>query len=245
MITRWKFGTPRLNGRITKPETKVSPSTDVQHISLEDTVPGNEIRWVLVNGIFIADRCVLTGVSWDNLDNSNLASGYHGVNIDGLAYRIRLLKLGDADRIPNEWEDALNEAGDSDAIWHWRNQFFWGWEALKATPEERVARGFSSPQNWNHWPAPIRAAYIAWRPVLAPDTIQPVPELISEKLLLRTNTGEAVAGLLADITDYDFLLEDAVIVQAGGSRKPPAVKRCPRKMAAVEKDALVMAQQYV
>ena len=52
-------------------------------------------------------------------------------------------------------------------------------------------------------------------------------------------------GTVADITDYDFLLEDAVRVQAGGSRKTPAVKRWPGKRAAVEKDALVMAQQYV
>lgn len=62
---------------------------------------------------------------------------------------------------------------------------------------------------------------------------------------MRTNTGETIAGRLADITDYDFLLEDAVRVQAGGSRKTPAVKRWPGKRAAVEKDALVMAQQYV
>ena len=30
MITRWKFGTPRLNGRITKPETKLTSLTELK-----------------------------------------------------------------------------------------------------------------------------------------------------------------------------------------------------------------------
>lgn len=244
MITRWKFGTVRLNGRSTKPETEVQPSTDIQTVSIGDTVPDNEITWILVNRIFIADRCVLTSVSWDNLADSNVVFGHAGVTIDGLVYRIRLLNLGETDRAPNEWDDALKEAGDSDAVWHWRNQFFWGQETSESIPG-RVTRGFTLPRNWNHWTASSRAAYIGWRPVLTPDTVQPVPELIGEKLLLRTNTGEAVSGRLAEITDYDFLLEDAVRVQTGGSRKTPAVKRLPGKRAAVEKDALVMTQMYV
>ena len=244
MITRWKFGTAYFNGEPAEPGATIPPTADIQSISIGDTVPDNEIRWVLVNRLFIADRCVLTGVSWDNLADSNVAVGYNGISIDGLLYRIRLLKLGETDRAPNEWEEALKEGGDSDAVWHWRNQFFWGQET-PGVGSDRVARGFTLPRNWNHWPSSSRAAYIGWRPVLVPDTVRPEPELIGEKLLLRTNTGEAVSGRLADITDYDFLLEDAVIVQAGGSRKPPAVKRCPRKRAAVEKDALVMAQQYV
>lgn len=243
MITRWKFGTVRLNGRSTKPETEVQPSTDIKTVSIGDTVPNNKITWILVNRIFIADRCVLTGVSWDNLADSKVVFGYNGVSIDGLVYRIRLLKLGDTDQAPNEWDDALKEAGDSDAVWHWRNQFFWGQETSAGTG--RVARGFTLPRNWNHWTPSSRAAYIGWRPALEPDTVHPEPELIGEKLLMRTNTGEAVAGRLADITDYDFLLEDAVQIQAVGSRKTPAVKRWPGKRAAVEKDALVMAQQYV
>ena len=244
MITRWKFGTAYFNGEPAKPGATIPPAADIRSISVEDTVRDNEIRWVLVNRLFIADRCVLTGVSWDNLAASNVAVGYNGISIDGLLYRIRLLKLGEIDRAPNEWEEALNEAGDSDAVWHWRNQFFWGQET-SAAGTGRVARGFTLPRNWNHWTPSSRAAYIGWRPALEPDTVHPEPELIGEKLLMRTNTGEAVAGRLADITDYDFLLEDAVRIQAVGSRKTPAVKRCPGKRAAVEKAALVMAQQYV
>ena len=214
MITRWKFGTVYFNGDPASPGATIPPTADIRSVSVGDTVPGDEIRWVLVNRLFIADRCILTGVSWDNLADSNVAVGHNGISIDGLLYR------------------------------HWRKQFFWGQEAHGAGPD-RVARGFTLPRNWNHWPASSRAAYIGWRPVLEPDTVQPEPELIGEKLLMRTNTGETIAGRLADITDYDFLLEDAVRVQAGGSRKTPAVKRWPGKRAAVEKDALVMAQQYV
>lgn len=36
-------------------------------IEIGETVPGKEISWVAVNGIFIADRCILRDISWDNL----------------------------------------------------------------------------------------------------------------------------------------------------------------------------------
>lgn len=159
MITRWKFGTVYFNGDPASPGATIPPTADIRSVSVGDTVPGDEIRWVLVNRLFIADRCILTGVSWDNLADSNVAVGHNGISIDGLLYRIRLLKLGETDRAPNEWEKALKEAGDSDAVWHWRNRFFWGQEAHGAGPD-RVARGFTLPRNWNHWPASSRAAYI-------------------------------------------------------------------------------------
>lgn len=36
-------------------------------IEIGETVPGKEISWVAVNGIFIADRCILRDISWNNL----------------------------------------------------------------------------------------------------------------------------------------------------------------------------------
>lgn len=64
-----------------------------QRISIKDTKPGNELCWVVVNGLLIADRCLLTNISWDNLEQQGMVFGKQ-LCIDGAKYLCRLLKLG-------------------------------------------------------------------------------------------------------------------------------------------------------
>ena len=47
-------------------------------ISIGETAPGKEIHWVVVNDMLIADRCILTEVSWDDLNAQNLVFGKRG-----------------------------------------------------------------------------------------------------------------------------------------------------------------------
>ncbi len=54
--------------------------------------PSKEIGWVAVNGLLIADQCLLTNVSWDDLDVQGLVFGKE-VTVQGLRFKIRLLKV--------------------------------------------------------------------------------------------------------------------------------------------------------
>ena len=80
-------------------------------IRISDTVPGHEISWVVVNGLLIADRCLLINISWDDLNKQGLVLGKK-ISIDGVEYVCRLLKVGNEKGVPNEWDEALDVVGD-------------------------------------------------------------------------------------------------------------------------------------
>lgn len=64
-----------------------------QAIGIGKAVPGKEITWVLVNGILIADQCLLSNISWDDLNTQGLIFGKE-VSIGGLRYTLRSLRVG-------------------------------------------------------------------------------------------------------------------------------------------------------
>lgn len=49
--------------------------------------PSKEIGWVAVNGLLIADQCLLTNVSWDDLDVQGLVFGKE-VTVQGLRFKM-------------------------------------------------------------------------------------------------------------------------------------------------------------
>lgn len=51
-----------------------------QAIGIGKAVPGKEITWVLVNGILIADQCLLSNISWDDLNTQGLIFGKRGLH---------------------------------------------------------------------------------------------------------------------------------------------------------------------
>ena len=82
------------------------------------------IQWVMVNGALIANRVLLTYVSWDDLDAHGFATGREIV-LDGIRCFCRLLQVGDNDGVPNEWDAALAATNDdSDELWHYSNCAF-------------------------------------------------------------------------------------------------------------------------
>lgn len=99
-----------------------------QAISIGETAQGKEIHWVVVNDMLIADRCILTEVSWDDLDAQSLVFG-KGVSIGGFSFTARLLQVGTKEDAPNEWDSALDTVGEDNSLWHWEDMFFWGQEA--------------------------------------------------------------------------------------------------------------------
>ena len=78
-----------------------------EDIDIRDSVPGKEITWVLVNGLFIADRVICQKISWDQLDTMGFVEGRE-VTVGENKYLCRLPKVGCFNRDPNEWDAAVN-----------------------------------------------------------------------------------------------------------------------------------------
>lgn len=179
-------------------------------ITLGATVAGNEIQWVKANGLLIADRCVCMNVSWDQLDNQGLVFGT-SIQIDGQFYLCRCLKVGVQKNVPNEWDAALDEIGESNDLWHWEDAFFWGQETPRGLVSRRAYRGYHSARHWNYDSASLRLALLGFRPVLEPLGSEPRnPDALVGKTIRLYGPGwAALEGHLQDVDDYDFVLAPA------------------------------------
>lgn len=137
-----------------------------QAIRIGEAVPGKEISWVVVNNMLIADRCILTKISWDNLKANDLVFGKE-VSIGGFRFTVRLLQVGAEKDEPNEWDAALDAVGEDDSIWHWKDAYFWVQEPGKIG-SYRAYRGYNSARYWGSRSSGYRNASLGFRPALVP-----------------------------------------------------------------------------
>ena len=167
--------------------------------------PSKEIGWVAVNGLLIADQCLLTNVSWDDLDVQGLVFGKE-VTVQGLRFKIRLLKLGSKEDVPNEWDAALDAVGEDDTLWHWDHKFFWGQEPVSGSVSHRAIRGCYSARSWYLNNATRSSSHVGFRPALEPLPTDPSAIRHSQEALVIGRAG-AVAGSLIDATAYDLVIQ--------------------------------------
>ena len=167
--------------------------------------PSKEIGWVAVNGLLIADQCLLTNVSWDDLDVQGLVFGKE-VTVQGLRFKIRLLKVGSKEDVPNEWDAALDAVGEDDTLWHWDHKFFWGQEPVSGSVSYRAVRGFYSARYWYNYSATLSHPFVGFRPALEPLPTDPSAIRHSQEALVIGRAG-AVAGSLIDATAYDLVIQ--------------------------------------
>ena len=167
--------------------------------------PSKEIGWVAVNGLLIADQCLLTNVSWDDLDVQGLVFGKE-VTVQGLRFKIRLLKVGSKEDVPNEWDAALDAVGEDDTLWHWDHKFFWGQEPVSGSVSYRASRGYYSARFWNNSNATRSYSGVGFRPALEPLPTDPSAIRHSQEALVIGRAG-AVAGSLIDATAYDLVIQ--------------------------------------
>ena len=167
--------------------------------------PSKEIGWVAVNGLLIADQCLLTNVSWDDLDVQGLVFGKE-VTVQGLRFKIRLLKVGSKEDVPNEWDAALDAVGEDDTLWHWDHKFFWGQEPVSGSVSHRAIRGYTSARHWGWSDSSSRHASLGFRPALEPLPTDPSAIRHSQEALVIGRAG-AVAGSLIDATAYDLVIQ--------------------------------------
>lgn len=197
-----KLGSLFLDGRPVETGMQYVPS---QTIEVGEMTPSKEIGWVAVNGLLIADQCLLTNVSWDDLDVQGLVFGKE-VTVQGLRFKIRLLKVGSKEDVPNEWDAALDAVGEDDTLWHWDHKFFWGQEPVSGSVSRRAYRGYTSARYWYWNPSSYRHATLGFRPALEPLPTDPSAIRHSQEALVIGRAG-AVAGSLIDATAYDLVIQ--------------------------------------
>lgn len=197
-----KLGSLFLDGRPVETGMQYVPS---QTIEVGEMTPSKEIGWVAVNGLLIADQCLLTNVSWDDLDVQGLVFGKE-VTVQGLRFKIRLLKVGSKEDVPNEWDAALDAVGEDDTLWHWDHKFFWGQEPVSGSVSHRAGRGCTSARHWGWSDSSSRHAILGFRPALEPLPTDPSAIRHSQEALVIGRAG-AVAGSLIDATAYDLVIQ--------------------------------------
>ena len=197
-----KLGSLFLDGRPVETGMQYVPS---QTIEVGEMTPSKEIGWVAVNGLLIADQCLLTNVSWDDLDVQGLVFGKE-VTVQGLRFKIRLLKVGSKEDVPNEWDAALDAVGEDDTLWHWDHKFFWGQEPVSGSLSHRAIRGYTSARHWGWSDSSSRHALLGFRPALEPLPTDPSAIRHSQEALVIGRAG-AVAGSLIDATAYDLVIQ--------------------------------------
>lgn len=201
MVHTLTLGSLYQDSKSVTPGAKYRPG---QAISFGDAVPNKAISWVPANGLLIADRCLLNDISWDDLDAQGLVFGKE-IKVQGFRFMARLLKVGDDEDVPNEWDTALDAVGEDDALWHWRKLFFWGQESVPRLASYRALRGYGSARHWLWRISSIRLASCGFRPVLVPLPTDPSALRLGQAVIAVDRDG-CVVGELVDETQYDFII---------------------------------------
>lgn len=206
MVHTLKLGSLYLNGKPVAPKTEYQPG---QGISFGYPAPDMAISWVPVNGLLIADQCLLTNISWDDLDAQGLVFGKE-IKAQGFRFKIRLLKVGSDKGVPNEWNAALDAVGEDDDLWHWQDEFFWGQESVSlygsSLDTARAFRGYSSARYWKWGNSSTPYGNIGFRPALEPLPTDASDLRRGQSVMVIGRDG-CVVGELVDETQYDFVIQ--------------------------------------
>lgn len=194
----------------------VGVSYNGETISFGDSVPGKEIQWVNANGLLIADRCLCTNISWEQLDTQGLVFGTM-VCLNDCWYICRCLKVGTEVGDPNEWDAALDATNETHELWHWKNNYFWGQERPNADSSYRALRGYYLARYWYNHSASFRCVNLGFRPALEPLGSEPcAPDsLIGKETRIYGPGWAALEGCLLDADDYDLILRPTSIASEG------------------------------
>ena len=109
----WGGNIPKYDGdtKITIADAPAG-NTDIQIIW--NVITGME-KWSRTGTLLIADRILLTNVSWNGLVAAGFADGVT-VHLKGHPYRCYLLSVGSQSNVPNAWDDALDPTTNDNDI---------------------------------------------------------------------------------------------------------------------------------
>jgi len=144
-------------------------------LSIAEASGTETICWVKPDGmnLLIADRVLLTNISWNELSKHGFVLGKELV-LDNRRYRCRLLQVGTAWDETNEWDTVLDATSESNDLWHWEHSYFWGQDVAAVNKSLRAVRGYSSARYWTYTSHVSKNIFDGFRPVLEILSIVPL-----------------------------------------------------------------------
>lgn len=169
-----KFGTMRILGAAVPAPEKPYYKGDVlgyngTNFEIGDTVAGKEITWLKLGDIWVCDRNILQGISWETLNEKGFVFGKE-VEIDGEKYKIRLLTGSDGndygEGCDNEWDRLMSEYNEDNEVLNFDNMYSWCQETDCDYASYRSIRGYTSARSYSDFGATDTHTYVGWRPAL-------------------------------------------------------------------------------
>lgn len=169
-----KFGTLRILGAAVPAPEKPYYKGDVlgyngTNFEIGDTVAGKEITWLKLGDIWVCDRNILQGISWEALNEKGLVFGKE-VEIDGEKCKMRLLTGSDGNDYgegsDNEWDRLMGEYNEDNEILHFDDMYTWCQETYYNNASYRSMRGCDTARFCNYSTSSHASTYIGWRPVI-------------------------------------------------------------------------------
>lgn len=188
-----KLGSLLLDG------THIEPCSEYQPGQIIEFANGNDVPWVIANGLLIASWRLLYNISWNDLNEQSLVFGKR-ISINGQQFLCRLLKVGANVNAPNEWDAALDIVGAADSLWEWRKAFCWGQEN---SASYRALRGCGAARRWYFVAPDIRRLNYGYRPVLE---LLPTEHRNFGNRICAIGGQSILYGTLVDVTDYDMII---------------------------------------
>ena len=169
-----KFGTMRILGAAVPAPEKPYYKGDIlgyngTDFEIGNTVAGKEITWLKLGDLWVCDRNILQGGSWETLNEKGLVFGKE-VEIDGEKYKLRILTGSDGndygEGCNNEWDRLMDEYNEDNDLLHYDNMYSWCQETDCDYSSSRSFRGYRSARYHYSYTATATIADVGWRPVL-------------------------------------------------------------------------------
>ena len=155
------------------------PSYDgASSVTIGDTVTGKGITWIRPEGmkVLVADRVLMTNVSYHDLDQFQFTEGTV-VSIDRIRYRCRIMKEMQQEG-KGEWDDYLARTNNLTSLWNWRTigticgetraVASKGIQPAQASSSSAIVRGGKSSKLFGRVEACKRSNEMGFRPILIP-----------------------------------------------------------------------------
>jgi hypothetical protein len=169
-----KFGTLRILGAAVPAPEEPYHRGDIlgyngKDFEIGDTVAGKELTWLRLGDIWVCDRNILQGVSWDTLNEKGFVYGKK-VEIDGEKYKLRILTGSNGSEYgegcDNEWDRLMDAYKEDNNLLHYNNMYSWCQEVDCDYSSCRSLRGSNSARSYGCDFAKFMYTDYGWRPVL-------------------------------------------------------------------------------
>ena len=171
-----KFGTLMLHGMPMPVPEKPFYKGDVigyngTDFEISDTVEGKELTWLKVGDLWVCDRNILAGVSWDTLNEKGYVFGEE-ITIDGNRFKVRCLTGSDGSKgsygegCDNEWDKLMDEYNEDNSLLHYDKMYTICQETDRDHSGYRSVRGYYSARYCSHGDATLAYTGVAFRPAL-------------------------------------------------------------------------------